>query len=165
MKKTTLLALPFALAACGGEKAPDAATAAPPVAAANPDDFRKAQKAYADSVLNATGSAKEIAKKLGDQYDVGSTRLRDSVAILATKADCLKEGRNADPYLAGTVTIMVNMGVIGSDIIRVQESSWSSAAGQRVDGCLNLAAPKWKFDSSFGAPKSYLVQVQFKPAE
>jgi hypothetical protein len=56
----------------------------------------------------------------------------------------------------------VNMGVIGSDIVRIQESKWTSAAGNIVDACLNKAAQSWKFDGTFGKPAAYIVQVQFR---
>ncbi len=127
-------------------------------------DYRKRQQAYADSVLNASSSSKTVAEKLGKGYGVGSTRLRDTLALLvaANKDECFKAGRNTDPYLAGTVSFFVNMGVIGSDLVRVQESKWTSAAGNIVDACLNKAAQSWKFDGTFGKPAAYIVQVQFK---
>ena len=127
-------------------------------------EYRKRQQAYADSVLNASSSSKTVAEKLGKGYGVGSTRLRDTLALLvaANKDDCFKAGRITDPYLAGTVSIFVNMGVIGSDLVRVQESKWTSAAGNIVDACLNKAAQSWKFDGTFGKPAAYIVQVQFK---
>ena len=127
-------------------------------------DYRKRQQAFADSVLNASSSSKTVAEKLGKGYGVGSTRLRDTLALLvvANKDECFKAGRNTDPYLAGTVSFFVNMGVIGSDLVRVQESKWTSAAGNIVDACLNKAAQSWKFDGTFGKPAAYIVQVQFK---
>ena len=127
-------------------------------------DYRKRQQGYADSVLNASSSSKTVAEKLGKGYGVGSTRLRDTLALLvvANKDECFKAGRNTDPYLAGTVSFFVNMGVIGSDLVRVQESKWTSAAGNIVDACLNKAAQSWKFDGTFGKPAAYIVQVQFK---
>jgi hypothetical protein len=150
-------------AACGGDspdKAPPAA--AGPAATVSPDDYRKAQQAYADSLLNATGSAADIVKKMGAEYAVGSTRLRDSLATLSTKTGCFMKGRESDPYLAGTVSYFVFMSVVGSNVVRVQESQWTSAAGNIVDSCLNLAAKDWKFDVSFGKQGSYITQVQFK---
>lgn len=150
-------------AACGG----DSKEAAPPAAKA-PDDavsadaYRKAQQAYADSVLNATGSAADVAKKMGTGYAVGSVRLRDSLSVLSARTECFLKGRASDPYLAGTVSFFVFMSVIGSNAVQVQESQWTSQAGNIVDSCLNLAAKDWKFDSSFGKPASYISQVQFK---
>ena len=143
---------------------------APTTAAAEPDenkaalDYRTRQQGFADSVLNASSSAKTVAEKLGKGYGVGSTRLRDTVALLVagSKEDCFKAGHNTDPYLAGTVSFFVNIGVIGSDIVRVQDSKWTSAAGNIVDACLNKQAQSWKFDGTFGKPAAYIVQVQFK---
>jgi hypothetical protein len=127
-------------------------------------DYRKRQQAFADSVLNASSNSKTVADKLGKGYGVGSTRLRDTLALLVAgnKDECFKAGRSTDPYLAGTVSFFVNMGVIGSDIVRVQESKWTSAAGNIVDACFNKAAQSWKFDGTFGKPAAYIVQVQFK---
>jgi hypothetical protein len=129
-------------------------------------DYRKRQQAFADSVLNTASNAKTVADKLGKGYSVGSTRLRDTLAVLVAgnKDECFKAGRSTDPYLAGTASFLVNMGVIGSDIVRVQESKWTSAAGNIVDACLNKAAQAWKFDGTFGKPAAYIVQVQFKLA-
>jgi hypothetical protein len=56
------------------------------------------------------------------------------------------------------------MSVVGSNVVRVQESAWSSAAGKPVDECLNNAARNWKFDTTFGPPKQLITQVTFKPA-
>ena len=54
------------------------------------------------------------------------------------------------------------MSVVGSNVVRVQESQWTSQAGNIVDSCLNLASKDWKFDSSFGKTAAYITQVQFK---
>lgn len=167
--KCTMLCLVFALSACGAEKKKDDDPGTKPTAKAedtpiSPEDYRKRQKQFADSVLNSTGNAKALVAKLGKGYDVGSTRLRDTVAMLAAdkKTDCFGIGRKTDPYLAGTVSFWVNINVVGSDVIRVQESKWTSAAGNVVDACLNQAAKEWRFDTTFGKPMAYIVQVQFK---
>jgi hypothetical protein len=166
-RPSALLAV-FVLAACTGEKDPNATdkTAGPAITAAdtNPDAYRQKQQAYADSVLNKASSAKQLVDKLGKDYEVGSTRLRDTLALLSSKTDCHEQGRKSDPYLAGTVSWYVFMSVVGSNVVRLQESQWSSAAGKAVDMCLNEAATKWKFDTSFGPPKQLIAQVQFKPA-
>ena len=169
LKRMMMLSL-LALAACGGDKKKDDdddAEAAKKTRAAAGElsvaDFQKKQAAFADSVLNASSSPKQLVQKLGKGYDVGPVRLRDSVAYLAgTKTDCFQKARKEDPYLAGTVSMFVNIGVIGSDVVRVQESSWTSIAGNLVDACLNTEAKTWKFDATFGKPAAYIVQVQFK---
>lgn len=165
--KVTILCGTLTLTACGDkQKDEDTAGAQARIAATaiSPEDYRKKQQAFADSVLNGTGSTKSLVEKLGKGYSVGSTRLRDTVAMLAgdKKEDCFGVGRKVDPYLAGTVSFWVNIGVIGSDVVRVQESKWTSAAGNQVDACLNQAAKAWKFDPTFGKPAAYIVQVQFK---
>jgi hypothetical protein len=160
-KRTLFATAALAALACGGEKAADTQPGPPPVTN-DLAEYRKSQKAYADSVLNAASSARQVADRLGANYDVGPLKMRDSIAALATKANCFAVGRGVDPYLAGTVTFWVNMGAIGTDVIRVQESKWTTQAGNAVDGCLNKAAAAWKFDPAFASPKAYLVQLQFK---
>lgn len=164
--KQLLICALVALAACGGDNAKDDAAAGAATNGAkepeSPDAYRKRQQAFADSVLNANQSASAVVQKLGKGYAVGSVRLRDTVALLATKADCFATARKTDPYVAGTVSFFVNMSMIGSDVSRVQESKWTSAAGNIADACFNEQAKQWKFDTTFGKPTAYIVQVQFK---
>jgi hypothetical protein len=167
--KCTVLGSVLALAACGGgDKSKDDDTAAAQAkiraSALSPEDYRIKQKAFADSVLNTTTSTKAIVERLGKGYEIGSTRMRDTVAMLSAdkKTDCFGVGRKIDPYLAGTVTFWVNMNLLGSDVITVQEAKWTSPAGNAVIACLNQAAKTWKFDPTFGKPTKYMVQVQFK---
>lgn len=153
-------------AACGGD-ARDKSTktsAARATPAVSPDEYRKAQERYADSVLNQLKTSDQVVKELGGDYQVGSVKLRDSLAALATKTGCFLDGRKTDPYLAGTVSFFVFMSVVGSNVVRVQESAtkWTSPAGNIVNSCLNVAAKDWKFDTTFGKPASYITQVQFK---
>jgi len=153
-----------ALAACGGDRAKDDDTAATKAAAApkSADDYRKQQIAFADSVLNGASPAKDVATKLGKDYDVASVRLRDTIAVLATNAECFKSARSVDPYVAGTVNFSVHFSMVGSDASRVQESKWTSPAGNIADACLNQKAQGWKFDGTFGKQGAYIVQIQFK---
>jgi len=163
-RKTLMLLSLVALAACGSDKQKDDVESGNPKAAVpqSPDEYRKQQAAFADSVLNTASAPAAVAKRLGKGYDVGSTRLRDTLALIAQKSDCFATARKTDPYLAGTVSFYVNISVIGSDIVGVQESKWTSAAGNIVDACLNAQAKSWKFDATFGKPADYIVQVQFK---
>ncbi len=166
IRHSVITLLVIATAACGGdEKAPPPATSGEAtVAGVSPDEYRKAQQAYADSVLNASHSSKDVVAKLGSEYAVGSVRLRDSLALLAGKTDCFLKGRESDPYLAGTVSFFVFMSPVGSNVVRVQDdgTTWTSAAGNIVNSCLNIAAQKWKFSESFGKQGGYITQVQFK---
>ena len=167
MKRTELLIALTAtalLAACGGDKTTADEDGKKPESAVPITDFRKQQEKFADSVLSHTEVSSKVVEKLGKGYQVGSLRLRDSVALLARDAGCFVRARETDPYLAGTVTFWVNMSVIGSDLIQVQEpnSKWTSQAGNLVVACLNQAARKWKFNDSFGKPGGYIVQVQFR---
>jgi hypothetical protein len=158
------LAALLSLAACGGDKAKDDATATPNAqTAVSPDEYRKTQQAFADSVLQTTKPVGKLVAQLGKGYAIGQPVLRDTIGTLAQSADCYKVGRNTDPYLAGTVSVFVHMTVIGADLIQVQEANWTSKAGDLVNACLNLAMKKWKLDplASFGKPASYIVQVQF----
>ena len=126
--------------------------------------YKKKQADFADSVIRSAPNAKKVAEKLGQKYEVGSVMLRDSIAVLARdpKLACYDKGKKLDPYLAGTVSFWVNMSVVGSDVIRVQESTWTSKAGDLVDECLLGASKAWKFSAAFGAPNAYIVQVQFR---
>ena len=155
-------ALISTVAACGGDK-PAATTVAADAAPESAEEFRARQARFADSVLNAVKSPKELAAKLGKGYDVGSIRLRDTLALLSEKSNCYFQGRQTDPYLAGSVSWFVFMSVIGSNVIRVQDSQWTSVAGNIVNSCLNQAAKKWTFEPSFGKQGSYITQVQMKP--
>ena len=160
--KRVLLCSLIALAACGGDKTggdADSKAAAKPI---SPDEYRKRQQAFADSVLNTTKPAAKLVEQLGKGYAIGSVALRDTIATLARLTDCFKTGRDTDPYLAGTVSVFVHMSVIGADLINVQETNWTSKAGDLVTACLNLAMKKWKLDPVFGKPAAYIVQVQFK---
>lgn len=169
MKRTTIRALMLCAAAttamaCGEKaKTEGNATAAdkPPA-----EDYWKVQQRYADSVLATVKGPTDVVKKLGKGYDLGSTRLRDTVATLALKAKCFENARKTDPFLQGTATLWVNMSIIGSDLIQVQEpdSKWTSLAGNIVVACLNQAAKTWKFDKSFGKPGPYIVQIEFRSA-
>ena len=160
--KVLLLLSLLATAACAKDKAKD--DEEKPAATQTPQEYRARQQAFADSVLNASSSTKTVVEKLGKGYEVGSVKMRDSVATLAadTTAHCFKVGRATDPYLAGTVSFWVNMNVTGSDIIRIQKSEWTSTAGNIVDACLNQLAKKWTFDTAIAKPGAYIVQVQFK---
>ena len=127
-------------------------------------EYKKQQAAFADSVLQTAPSPKKVVAALGNKYEVGSVRLRDTVAVLAgdPKLGCFDKGKHVDPYLAGTVSFWINMSVVGSDVVRVQESTWTTKAGDLVVSCLNDASKGWKFSTAFGAPNAYIVQVQFR---
>ena len=159
-----LISSVFVLAACGDTSKDDAASKPPATAAISPDEYRKRQQAFADSVLNTSKPVAKVVEQLGKGYAVGPVALRDTLASLAQNTNCFKTGRNTDPYLAGTVSIFAHMAVIGVDLIQVQRSDtkWTSAAGELVNACLETEMKKWKLDMSFGKPAAYIVQVQFK---
>src|ERR1039458_2361472 len=164
MRRTSLMLLSLvAIGACGGDKKKDDAPAdAKAAAPQSADAYRKQQIAFADSVLNTVAAPATVAQRLGKGYEVGSTRLRDTLATIAASTDCFPSARKTDPYLAGTVTFYVNISIIGSDRRGPEDTKWTSAAGNIVDACLNGQAKQWKFDATFGKPAAYLVQVQFK---
>lgn len=155
----------FALAACGSDKSKDDAAVTPanpkPM---SPDEYRKNQQAFADSVLNTTKPVAKVVQQLGKGYEVGPVALRDTIASLAQGTNCYQTGRKTDPYLAGTVSIFAHMAVIGVDLIQVQTSDtkWTSAAGDLVNACLNTEMKNWKLDMRYGKPAAYIVQVQFR---
>jgi hypothetical protein len=158
----SLLALSSGVIACSGDK-PAADPGAEP-GVVNADTYKRRQKAYADSVLRTATRPIDLAKKLGPKYEVGSTRLRDTVSMLANAAStgCVARGREKDPYIAGAATFWVNISPTGSDVVRVQEAKWTSPAGALIEDCLNTAARSWKFNATFGKPGAYLVQVDLK---
>lgn len=166
MKLNAILIASFvALAACGGDKTKDDAD--PKTAdrsAVSPDQYRKRQQAFADSVLGTSKPVAKVVEALGKGYAVGSVPLRDTIASLAQASNCFKTGRASDPYLAGTVSMFAHMSVIGVDLIQVQRTgtTWTSPAGDLVNACLDTEAKKWKLDMTFGKPAAYIVQVQFK---
>jgi hypothetical protein len=175
MKLTRLLtfslAATFALVACGGDKVKPDDAAATADAALTPEqkeakqalDYQKKQSAFADSVLGNAKSAVEVAKKYGANVQVGTVQMRDSITkYVSNNPQCFKSGRDLDPYLAGTVTFYVHMSVIGSDVIRVQTSEWTSQAGNAVDKCFNEITPKWKLPMGMAKQGQYMLQVQFK---
>jgi hypothetical protein len=162
-KHLALCTLLILAAACSGDKPKDDADAANPAkAAVSPEQYRKSQQAFADSVFNSTKPAAQVAQSLGKGYAVGPVALRDTIASLAVASNCFKTGRTTDPYLQGTVSVFAHMAVIGVDLVQVQESKWTSAAGDLVNACLNLAMKNWKLGATFGKPAAYIVQVQFK---
>jgi hypothetical protein len=135
-----------ALVGCGGESTPNSSSGSEAPRDSSTDDF-----------------AREVVARMGKGYELGSPMLRDSVISLARQSGChsrLTVG--TDRTLSGSVAIWVNMGIIGSDVIRVLDSRWSSTDGSVVDTCLTEQARNWRFDSSFGKPGGYVVQVLFK---
>jgi hypothetical protein len=78
---------------------------------------------------------------------------------------CYQEfGEKADPSLAGGVAMIVTVGGEGVSDARVRADSWSSKAGQQVNGCLNeKAARAWKIQSDAVKPGQYVVQLTFRP--
>ncbi|MHB1312044.1 MAG: hypothetical protein ACYC3L_08505 [Gemmatimonadaceae bacterium] len=164
------LALTSAIAACKGDKvqpdgAADSASAMSPEQreAKAAEDYKAKQAAFADSVLKNSSTTKTIVDKLGKGYEVGTVAMRDSiVARIGTTPQCYKDGKNIDPYLAGTVSFYIHLNPAGSDLIRVQESQWTSQAGNVTDKCLNEAARQWKLPMGMGKQAAYVVQIQFK---
>ncbi len=173
MRLTRLTALSLlaviTAAACGGDKVQpegdDANSALTPEQreAKNVEDYQKRQASFADSVLGNAKSVAEVAKGYGTGVEVGSVQLRDSLTkFVEATPQCFKNARDVDPYLAGTVTFYIHMSVVGSDVVRVQTSEWTSQAGNVADKCFNDAATTWKFPMGLSKQGHYLVQVQFK---
>lgn len=159
----------FALAACRGDKVqPDGAGADAALTpeqreAKSVEEYQKRQASFADSVLGNARSVTEVAKGYGKGVQVGSVQLRDSLMkYVEATPQCFKNARDVDPYLAGTVTFYIHMSVVGSDVVRVQTSEWTSQAGNMADKCLTEAATKWKFPMGMAKEGQYVLQVQFK---
>lgn len=169
LTRFSLLAV-LTLAACGGEKVQPADSSAA-VATMTPqereakaaEEYKARQKAFADSVLQTVAPTTKVVEKLGKGYAVGSLAMRDSlVSFIGKTPKCYVDGKDVDPYLAGTVSFFVHMSVVGSDVVRVQESQWTSQAGNITDKCFNDAARAWKFPMGMAKQGAYILQVQFK---
>lgn len=170
IRLTTLsLLATLSLAACGGDKVQpdgegtDSALTAEQREAKSAAEYQKRQATFADSVLGSARSVTEVAKSYGKEIQVGSVQMRDSLMkFVEATPQCFKNARDMDPYLAGTVTFYVHMSVVGSDVVRVQTSEWTSQAGNMADKCLTEAATKWKFPMGMAREGQYVLQVQFK---
>lgn len=169
LTRTALMAV-LALAACSGDKVQPADSSAAD-AALTPDQqeaksielYKKRQAAFADSVLQTVTPTTKIAERLGKGYAVGSVKMRDALlGHIAKTPQCFQDGKGVDPYLAGIVTFYIHMSVVGSDVVRVQESQWTSQAGNITDKCFNEAAREWKFAMGMAKAGGYILQVQFK---
>jgi hypothetical protein len=129
-------------------------------------DAAARQQRFVDSVLASAKSVEALAAEKGTGYGAAPETLESAVLAQVEKTrDCYtKNGREIDPTLAGVVTFLVNRGAIGFDVMRVESSTWTSAAGSRVDACFNDRAPKeWKLEFQ-GVPNgAHLVRVEFKP--
>lgn len=126
------------------------------------NDYKAARAKAADSLLKSTKPTGQVVKDLGTEYLEAPPALRDSLAVLSAKAGCFATGRGADPFLAGTAQFFVYTSSAGSEIVRVEKSSWTSEAGNVVNACLNLAAKDWKFGTEYGKSGVLVAQVQFK---
>ncbi|MBA4070591.1 MAG: hypothetical protein C0497_01970 [Gemmatimonas sp.] len=173
MKLTRLTTLSLlaalSLAACGGEKvqpegeSTDVSLTPEQREAKSVEEYQKRQASFADSVLGNARSVTDVAKSYGTGVEVGSVQMRDSLMkYVAATPQCFKNARDMDPYLAGTVTFYIHMSVVGSDVVRVQTSEWTSQAGTVADKCFNDAATNWKFPMGMAKQGQYVLQVQFK---
>ena len=152
-------------AACGREddaSASEVPTRKAAAARMTKEAYTTSRRVYADSVLRAAKSAPEVAREIGQEVHVAPARMTDSLTALSGSTDCFVVGRNVDPYLAGTVNFAVYMSAIGSSLIQVNQSNWTSAAGNVVNACLNLRAKEWYFGPRDGPWGIVVGQVRFK---
>lgn len=79
---------------------------------------------------------------------------------------CYQEfGQKRDPSLAGGVAMLVAVNEEGINEAKVQDDTWSSAAGKAVNACLNeRAARAWKPAAGKIKPGRYIVQLTFRPS-
>ena len=89
----------------------------------------------------------------------------DTAAYLEGLFRLILQGSTADPpgFSSAALDITARMtdlqiadtelGVIGSNVIRIQDSQWTSVAGNIVNACLNLAAKKWTFEPSVASTR------------
>ena len=169
LTRTTLLAV-LALAACSGDKVQPADSGSAGSAltheqqeAQKIEDYKKRQAAFADSVLQTVTPTTKLVEQLGKQYAVGNLEMRDSLLVFVGRTpQCYRDGKGVDPYLAGTVSFYIHMSPVGSDVVRVQKSEWTSQAGNITDKCFNDAARQWKLGMGIAKQGNYILQVQFK---
>ncbi|MCC7196321.1 MAG: hypothetical protein IT356_12270 [Gemmatimonadaceae bacterium] len=153
-------------AACGPNGANDGTVQEParPATAQSPEAYRLRQARVADSLLRDAMPASGLVRQLGAGFAVAPAPLARELARLAGSAGCFDEGRKADPYLAGAVSLQVSASDTGTVVIRVLESgtSWTSAAGNVVNSCLTVAASGWKIRQGVARGLAYVAQVEFR---
>jgi hypothetical protein len=129
-------------------------------------EYAKAQRVFIDSVVKAAASVEDVAKSKGPVYQVADEELAEIVRREAEKTrDCYDSvGRGYDPYLAGVVTMLVNLGGGGWDLVRVEEHEFSSPAGGVVVSCINARAKnEWVLPTDGVKPGAHLVQIVYRP--
>jgi len=62
------------------------------------------------------------------------------------------------------VTVLVNFGGAGWDLIRVEDHTWTGAAGGVVESCINFRAKtEWALPTRGVKVGAHLVQLEFRP--
>lgn len=163
-----LVACTIVLAACSSDQAQkaEASRVADSIAmfAANAQ-WNLKKKAW-DSVSRIAPTASQVAKEKGSMYDVADAALTAAVLKEAEKTrDCYtKAARDYDRNLAGVIDVLVNLGGAGWDIVRVEHSTWSSAAGGAAETCIDARAKaEWKLPTKGVKPGAHLVHMTFRP--
>ncbi len=162
---TALLALALtSLVACSSKDEEEEADSAGAAAVQPPsnEDYAARQQSFVDSLIKTTPTPQQLAVSLGAGYVAAPAELADSVTARIAKSDCFDKGREIDPYLGGTIHVMAHVSVIGVDNAYVQDSKWSSAAGNIVNSCLNGQAKSWKLGRLAPMNFAYLVRYDFK---
>jgi hypothetical protein len=154
------------LSACTGEKkAPDEHAADSLMAASLKPT--KEQQHVIDSVIASAPSVQAVVTaKGGSRYDVADATLAAAVRREAKKTnDCYTNAlRDYDPHLAGKVTVLVNFGGAGWDLIRIEDHTWTGPAGGVVETCINFRAKKeWALPTRGVKIGAHLVQLEFRP--
>jgi hypothetical protein len=129
-------------------------------------EYAKAQRVFIDSVVKAAAKVEDVAKSKGPVYQIADEALAEIVRREAEKTrDCYDSvGRGYDPYLAGVVTILVNLGGAGWDLVRVEAHEFSSPAGGVVVSCINARAKnEWVLPTDGVKPGAHLVQIVYRP--
>lgn len=160
-RHTTVALLALAtLAACGGDTSEDEAEEAPS-AQVTPEEYAKRQQAFADSIIKSAKAPEKLVEELGKGYAVANAALTDSLKSRLVASDCFKKGQEIDPYLGGSVSFMLHMSIVGVDAAYVQDSKWSSPAGNVVNSCLNAQAKGWKIGRTGPINTANIVQHEF----
>lgn len=159
-----VVTLVAAASACTGDsKTPDQRAA--DSAMATSLEIAKGQKKFIDSVISSAPSVQAVAKAKGKLYDVADDSLAAIVRRESAKTyDCYTNALRDYPGLAGKVTMLVNFGAAGWDLVRVEDQTWSGPAGGIVQSCINFRAKKeWNLPIHNVKPGAHLVQLEFRP--
>ena len=175
MKRSLLVPLLFALAACPKDKdEKTAAAATPPVDSTIAMDTTPTDLSTVQSALPPAAPDTFTVKKPKPAPGYGAPSapsIPNAPAPLMAAVQreqsfskfCFQEfGQKSDPSLRGGVAMVVTVSNAGISDAAVANSNWTSGAGSAVNRCLNQKAPQaWKLAPGEVKPGKYVVQLSF----